>query len=139
MRFILKFSFKHHLMIMIEIFFNLACMSLNNISHIISSKAVFTFKMIITLNLQEFIRFHILNGVKQYVKWYFLVFNNTKFKIFCVKHYLNWDKDNKLCLELFLSGNLIHFQLEKIKQKWHGEKKFFALLNWVEQRERENS
>ncbi len=43
------------------------------ISFIISFKSVFTFKMIITFNLWEFRRFHILNGIKQY----FYVANDT--------------------------------------------------------------
>jgi len=52
------------------------------ISHIISFKADFTFWMIITFNLWEFMRFHILNGNKWYIKLYFLVLNNTKMRFF---------------------------------------------------------
>jgi hypothetical protein len=43
MRWFLKISFKHRLLIEIEFFFNLAYISLNDISCIISFKAVFTF------------------------------------------------------------------------------------------------
>jgi hypothetical protein len=43
MRWILKFSFKHHLMNENKIFFSLAYSGLNDISSINSLKAVFTF------------------------------------------------------------------------------------------------
>jgi hypothetical protein len=50
----------------IEIFF---IFGLNELKHShISFKAVFTFKITITFNMKEFMRFHTLNSVKWYVK-----------------------------------------------------------------------
>jgi hypothetical protein len=56
---------------------------------------------------------------------------------------LKLDKVIKLCLESFCSGNFFNFQLEQRKSNKYGmssernrDKKFFALLNCAEWRER---
>jgi hypothetical protein len=65
MRWILKFLFNHHLINEFDILSIWLEGCLNEISHIISFKAVFIIK-IITFNLQEFARFHILNSFNGY-------------------------------------------------------------------------
>jgi len=59
--------------------------------------------------------FHILNGIKQYIKWFFLGSKWHLNEIFCVKQCLHkiFFFAKMILIELFCSGNLVHFQPEQ--------------------------